>query len=413
MSRCAEAQVQPNEMQPTSAIERLALIDALRGFALLGILLVNMAGFSRPFQAAWLPVESAQPGRDLVATVVVALFAEGKFYALFSLLFGLGLAIQMERARARGVDWRGRYVRRLLVLFVIGMVHGVFVWAGDILALYAAVGFVLMLFAGAAPRSVMAWTVSIAAIYVLTVTAGFALTPDAGPTAADSAAEERAALQATIAAAERVYATGSFAEITAQRIRDVVYLWQQEPAFTPNVLLYFLLGLYLGKRGLFRRPKKHVALLQRWVIAGVLVGLPLAAVYTATRFDLLATDWIDWWAFVTFLGGGLALCLAYAGALSLLWLRPRARAALALLAPVGRMALTNYLLQSVICTFVFYGYGLGWFGQTSPAEELAIALVVYGCQIPFSHWWLSHFRFGPAEWLWRSFTYGRRQPMRL
>lgn len=409
------------EISPVSAIERLALVDALRGFALFGILLVNIAGFSHPFQTFLLPHDSAQPWPDLAATVFVTVFAEGKFYALFSLLFGLGLAMQAERAHSRGVTWRARYVRRLLVLFAIGVLHGVFIWAGDILALYAVVGFVLMLFAGAAPRTVMAWMVAIAAIYVGTATAGFGLLhlsqsiTDGTEAWRHAAAGEYGDLRAEIAEVYRVYASGGFAEITAQRVRDLNFLLGQLPVLAPNVLLYFLLGLYLGKRGVFREPERHVDLFRRWVAVGVLLGLPLAAVYAATRFafDPLAPGWIDWWAFIAFFGGGFALALAYAGGFSLLWLRPRTRARLALLAPVGRMALTNYLLQSAVCTFIFYGYGLGLFGRVSPAGGLAIALGVYACQIPFSHWWLKRFRFGPAEWLWRSLTYGRVQPLRV
>lgn len=408
-----------SEIQPVSAGERLVLVDALRGFALLGILLVNIAGFSQPFQAFSLPIETAQPWPDLAATVLVTLFAEGKFYALFSLLFGLGFTIQIERARGSG--WRARYSRRLLVLFAIGIVHGVFIWAGDILALYAIVGFVPMLFARAAPRTVLVWIAVIATIYVLTVTAGFGLmqssvqTPGAAQTWEHDAIEDYAARRAAVAETYRVYATGSFAEITAQRIRDLAFLFKQEPAFAPNVLLYFLLGLYLGKRGVFDAPATHAALFRRWVTVGVLLGLPASASYTATRFafDPLLPSWIDWWAFVTFLGGGLALSLAYVGGLSLLWLRPTARRKLALLAPVGRMALTNYLLQSLAGTFIFYSYGLGLYGRVSPAGGLAIAFAIYACQIPFSHWWLDRFRFGPAEWIWRSLTYGRLQPMRM
>lgn len=409
-----------NDLRPVAGTERLVLVDALRGFALLGILLVNIGLFSHPFQTLLLPLNSAQPRYDLAAAAAVLVLAEGKFYALFSMLFGLGLAMQMQRAQARGSGWRVRYVRRLVVLLAIGVLHGALVWAGDILALYAVVGFGLMLFAGCPPGTLMRWLVAIGISYVLAVTAAFGALhlalqmPEAGAAWQYDAAGDYTRLREALAESYSIYATGSFAEIAAQRIRDLVFWMSQTPFYAPIVLLYFLLGLHLGKRGVFQQPEQYVYLFRRWLTLGVLLGLPLAATYAATRFisDPLTPGWIDWWAFIAFLGGGLALSLGYAGALSLLWLRLRGRNILALLAPVGRMALTNYLLQSVVCTLIFYSYGLGLFGQVSPAGGLAIALGVYALQIPFSHWWLKRFRFGPMEWVWRTLTYGRWQPMR-
>ncbi|HEX7043176.1 MAG TPA: DUF418 domain-containing protein [Burkholderiales bacterium] len=401
---------------PTTAAERLALVDALRGFALLGILLVNVTGFGRPFQTYRLPLDSTQPWYDVAAAALVAILAEGKFYALFSLLFGLGLALQLERAQARGVAWRMLYVRRLLVLFGSGLVHGVFIWAGDILMLYAVLGFVLLLFADVAPRALMAWVVAIGVLFIVAITAGLVLLhaletldPEAVPRYDSSAAM----VEAEIAQAYAAYGAGSYAEITAQRIEDLRRFLDDAPLQSPSVLVYFLLGLYLGKRGVLAQPHAHAALLRRWARIGAGVGLPLAVLYAWTRFnpDPAVPGWL-WWSVMAFYGGGLGLSLAYAGGLSLLWLRPGTQRVLQPLAAVGRLALSNYLLQSIVGTWIFYGYGLGLFGQVPPARSVSLALGIYLLQIPLSRWWLGRFRFGPAEWLWRSLAYGRRQPWR-
>lgn len=407
--------MQDDRLGPVAESERLTLVDALRGFALLGIVLVNVAGFSHPFQTFLLPFDATLPASDLIARVGVAVFAEGKFYTLFSTLFGLGLAIQSQRARARDLPWRLRYVRRLLILFGIGAVHGTLIWAGDILMLYALVGFALIVFAGIAPRTLLAWVLVLAAFIVLTTSASFAVLEVVSPTSEmSSVVIDDAQLDQEIAEAYRVYATGSFAEITAQRLQDLQFWVDQSIAQVPMVLLYFLLGLYLGKRNILHRPDEHATLFRRWLLAGLLFGLPLSVLYAATRFvvDPSQVGRIDWLSFLTFFGGGLALSLAYIGAFCLLWLRTSARPMLVLLAPVGRMALTNYLLQSVIATFVFYGYGLGLFGQITTTEGIVIAFTIYAFQIPLSHWWLARFRFGPMEWLWRGLTYWRLQPMR-
>jgi uncharacterized protein len=181
----------------------------------------------------------------------------------------------------------------------------------------------------------------------------------------------------------------------------------------PVILAMFLGGIWIARRGILHDPASH----RRWLVAaaalGLGVGLPLNAAYTWASDAALGGSGSAWMiAIVLAFVAGPILCLGYVAGLAFFWGTSSGRAVLAPLTHVGRMALTNYLLQTLICTTIFYSYGLGWFGRVGPAAAVGVALLVYAVQVPLSYAWLSRFRFGPAEWLWRSLTYGRRLPMR-
>lgn len=402
---------------PVPAGERVQVLDLLRGFALLGILVVNAEFFAFPMQDLFRGLPADAPAADYWSKWFVAFAAQGKFYSLFSFLFGLGFTVILERATARGVPAGRLYARRLVVLLAIGLVHGVLIWPGDILTMYALVGFLLLAMKDLRPRTLLVLGVMFLAVPVLLMglmtgmTALWQLSPGGGEQAARVMAENAAAQDELRAAALLAYSSGGFVEVTAQRWRDFSTLLSYAPMWAPSVLGMFLIGAYFGKRRLLQEAAHHRPLFRRLLLAGLLAGLPASA-YWATTGIRLDQSWPSVEVLLAMSANALAgplMCLMY---VSLFVLLTGSGQRLAPLASLGRTALSNYLLQSLVWSTVFYGYGLGLFGEVSRAWLPAAALGFWLLQIPLSHWWLRHFRFGPAEWLWRSLTYGRRQPMR-
>jgi uncharacterized protein len=405
---------------PVQQTERIQIVDILRGFALLGILFVNMTIFSRPIQAILFPSDPAAPWFDHAAEWLIHFLGEGKFYALFSMLFGLGLTLQMERIEARGGRFVPLYLRRLLVLLGFGLVHAFLVWIGDILILYALIGFLLILFRKAKPRTLLVWIVILVALPLL-FNAGITGLIELGKSVPEGAqqievvfAETIASFETDLARAYQVYADGNFAAITAQRIYD--YTSMGVSAYFVmgfNVLAMFLLGVYFGKQGIFRNLEANRGLFRKLLAWGLILGLGGNALYATLILSLsrIEPTWPLLLATVAQAIGAPLLMLAYVSAFCLLALSPVWGKRLQVLAPVGQMALTNYLTQSIVCTLIFYGYGLGLFGQMGMAAGIGLTFVIYLLQIPISHWWMKRFKYGPAEWLWRSLTYLKPQLM--
>ena len=406
---------------PVSQAERVQIVDILRGFALFGILLVNMAIFYAPFQQLLFPADPAAAWYDRAATWLIHFLAEGKFYALFSLLFGLGLTLLMSRIEARGGRFVPLYLRRLLILLLIGLVHAFLIWPGDILVLYALLGALLIFFRHAKPRTLLIWAVILMAIPPLFNLGSLALIevgramPEGAVQIDAALAEVEAGYLADVERADRVYTNGTFSEITAQRVYDYTSLGLLSFfALGFNVLGLFLIGIYFGKRQIFQNLETNRPLLRKLLLWGLLIGLPANAIYATLIMDTVrfAPSGAAGIAALAHGIGAPLLMLGYVAALSLLSMTPVWGARLKALAPVGQMALTNYLMQSIVCTLIFYGYGLGLFGKIGAAAGILLTFVIYLLQIPISHWWMKRYRYGPAEWLWRSLTYLKPQPMR-
>jgi uncharacterized protein len=408
-------------LAPVAQAARIQIVDILRGFALFGILLVNMTIFSYPFQSLLMPAPSEMPWYDRAATWLIHFLGEGKFYALFSLLFGLGMILLMERVEGRGVRFVPLYMRRLLALLLIGIVHAFLIWPGDILIMYALIGFPLLLFRKARPRTLLIWAVLLIAVPLVLIAAATGLVemgrmaPEGAAQIDQAFAETEAGYAADIARANQVYPTGNFLEITVQRTYD--YMSMGLTSFFVlgfNILAMFLIGAYFGKRHIFQDLEAHRPLFRKLLAWGLVVGLAGNAIYATLIMGMprVAPTWPLVAATVAQGIGAPLLSLAYLSAICLLALRPAWGRRLQVLAPVGQMALTNYLLESIICTLIFYGYGLGLFGQVGAAWGIVLTVAIYLLLIPISHWWMKRFRYGPAEWLWRSMTYLKLQPMR-
>jgi len=389
---------------PVPGEDRITVIDCLRGAALFGILTANMRGFNAPLAAymdprlmwSWLP--------DRLMQAAVDCFVQGKFITIFAVLFGIGFAIQMDRAAAR-VQSVGFYRRRMAGLLGIGLAHSFLLWWGDILVPYAICGFLLLLFRNRSQRTVFVWA-QIMYWFVIVLIAGFYIGTLFG---ASPMQPPQHSIQETINA----YARGTFAEVFRMRAQE----WSEVNSFVfflTRILGIFLFGLYLWRKGYLRQPSEHLGWWRRAQKIGLTAGI-LGNVFW------VAIDWV--WhpnpmqptpltIFLFSLQSVAlpALSLGYASTIVLLWQNPAWQRRLMPFSFVGRMALTNYLLQSLICTTIFYSYGFGLYGRVGPLADFFIGIVIYGLQIPFSMWWLSTHRYGPMEWVWRRLTYGSVQP---
>ena len=383
--------------QPIPRAERIAALDVLRGVSLLGVLLVNLLSDFRVPLAEHILTFHTDTGRvNRLADVLVAALLEFKAISLFSLSFGAGVAVLAERASARGIDVPRFLARRFLVLLALGLCHLTLIWNGDILSLYAVCGLLLL----------PLLRLPVAALVVAGVTA-IALT-FAIPFGSVMPGEE--ALRAQAATATRVYARGGFGDVLAFHWAETRFLIAPLLVSTlPKTLGLMLLGLAAGRAGVLREPGRHRGLLRAVaVVGGVGGGLTTAFLVSSAssgRPTPVPSVLLE-------AASSVPLALAYAAALLLRLRGPRARSLAAPFADAGQMALTNYLVQSVALGFIFYGYGLGMTGRLGPAAAALLGVALYAGQVAFSHAWLQRYRFGPVEWLWRSLTYGRRQPMR-
>jgi uncharacterized protein len=389
-----EMEAPPQPVQPS---ERLVAIDALRGFAVFGILVVNILFFAGPIP--WISSAHWTGFADRVAMFVVEVFFTAKFYTTFALLFGFGFGLQMVRAERAGRPFVRLYLRRILFLFLIGILHASLIWYGDILHVYAILGLLIIPFRRLAAMTI----VPIVLIALVIPTALFFLAALAiSMTGASSGPDSFFDTAAVI----RTYASGSWSEIMSQRLSDWLFIEVAALFFWPTLFAMFLGGMLLSRTDVARRPADFRRPLRIAAVAGVSIGVPInvLAWWLQQGSDPMEMSWRMAWHQTVLAVGAPVLAIGY-GSIVLLW--SSRRAVLAPFAAVGRMALTNYLLQSVIGTLIFYSYGLGLFGSLGPAVLLPMALVIFAVQVPLSIWWLGRFRYGPVEWMWRGATYGR------
>jgi len=399
----------PSTEAAAPTTQRIETLDVLRGVAVFGILLANVLVFfglfvMPPDRAAALTTARL----DNVALFFDKVFVDGKFYSVFSLLFGIGFGLQLARGGDAALP---RFKRRLRILLAIGAVHAVFIWAGDILMLYALLGFTLPWFARKSNRELLRWTMILLAVptalYMVALAAWTLLASGAMPTPAD------AGIPAKILASFAAMGRGGVQDAFKGNLVFLAIRWADLFATVrfPKVLGMFLLGLWAVRSGLARTPANHRSTLVRWSLLGWSVGLPanVIAALALLRWPYLPPSLGGLLGVVGQGVGVPMLALGYAATVGLLVVD--GRRLITLFAPVGRMALTNYLVHSLVCVTLSYGFGLGLWWRIGAATAMAIAAGLIVVQIPLSAWWLSRFRFGPVEWIWRRLTYG--QPLAL
>ncbi len=437
--------------RPLWAKERVLTLDVLRGFALLGIMFINVYAFFNPDPRAWFSVPWASIGSaEYSYEVFKIFFIQGKFYTLFAFLFGLGFAMQLASAERRGGSFALRFLWRMMILWLIGAFHLLFIWDGDILHSYAGAGLLLLVCFGIkrlvldklvsllsttrdkAPR----WLMLVLAALLLfgpqlkfgsvvyqqsqimkAHEAGQPLTKQQQTTVdrnlKQSSPQGRVKHQELLDKTTAVFTDGSYVDTVNHRM-STTSTRLLPGMFWVTLCGIFLVGAYFGRNEYIERAAELRGGFVKLAIAGLIVGVPTSMmfVYASTAKPVDGGMFWLWLSFISKSSSALAFALMYVSIVTLSMLTP-AKRWLIHLAPVGRMALSNYLIQSIIGTLVFYGFGLGLMNNISIVIQVGYVVVLFSLQMLFSRWWLARFRFGLAEWMWRSLTYLKLQPLRI
>jgi uncharacterized protein len=413
--------------------ERLGALDATRGLALFGIFLVNVQLMARPLGEVLDGAVGGDGGWSTIAWHASHVLAEGRSFPLFSMLFGMGMALQLGRAAGAGRKFWPTHVRRVLALAVIGLLHAILLWFGDILFYYACAGVVLLAFTSARVKTLVTWGVSLwgvtTLIMALLVLLSQLVPPDAEAAAAESVQAAGASVrdliegmksgQATepssplwVAAETRAMRDGPYADATLMRL----ILWASGLVFyfliTGHILMIlglFLIGMAMVRSNVLTDPMNPWP--KRLAIVGLGVVLPISLVLSYLS-QHAGTPLGNDLAKALHSSLGPAQSMGYLGVILLLYRRARRGSWLGLLEAAGRMPLTNYLTQSAVGGVVFQHWGLAQFGEWRYGACLGLVVGTFALQLVVSHAWMTWFRFGPMEWLWRTLSYGRMPAMR-
>ena len=400
---------------PVKSSERYAILDILRGFALLGIVLANFPEFGL---YTFLNTEATEAMPTATADRAVRFlqyfFIDGKFYTLFSLLFGVGFSIIIANAAERGADGFRIFYRRMSVLLVIGLVHLMFLWSGDILMLYALLGMLLPLFRHVTDRTLLAWS----AVFLLL------------PVAVDMTVEFSGVyLSAPVVELQQYYCAkygitdanfaywlrdaDSYGEVFEFLIQGALVRVQEfiDGNRYFRVMGLFLWGFCIGRNKLYVGLEHRCRPLKLIAAYGFAFGLPLSFVYAWSCMN--AHPWGLAVHSILYTVSVFPLGFAYVAGMCLLYLRHREAGVFRFLTAPGRMALTNYIFQSVWGILLFYGIGFGYGADTGLVYILLAATGVFLLEVVFSRIWLHKFRFGPLEWGWRMLTYGKYFSLRI
>ncbi|MEW6990530.1 DUF418 domain-containing protein [Colwelliaceae bacterium 6441] len=476
-----------DQLSPVNNSQRIQVLDLLRGFALIGIIFMNIEWFNRPINDL-LSFDYQQTGLDWAASWLVKVFIEGKFYKLFSLLFGMGFAVMLLRAQEVGRPFGAWFTRRMLALFIFGMCHLIFLWGGDILHDYAfaglmLLGFVLLLRTKRFskhnhPNTFLkfgVWVIVfpllisvIASIYFGVTRTNQVMTDDwlQRQTIIQQSNEQFAALKAqpdfliedekpkeplvneesdeididnmtpeelveykvdkrverkleqerSKLAETQAFTQSSYIEATKFRAKESLEKLAVTPIFATFICLpLFMIGYWLVASKRIAKPELYPAFFNILAWGGLTIGIIFNISGTYLTLHPAAKGAVE----IKSIGdtllfyGQLIMAAGYVGLFVKLASKTTFLKYFSWLSPLGKMALTNYITHSIILTSIFYGYAGGMFGQIARAEQMLIVIAIIFCQVFFCKFWLSHFRFGPLEWLWRSMTYMKLQPLRI
>ncbi len=392
---------------------RISTIDALRGFCLLGIIYAHYVFWH---SGGPLPEEVYTQTYDIGSTVAIwvnNILIFGKFFALFSFLFGLSFFLQMDSGMRSGKPFLQRYLRRMFLLLLIAAIHQTF-WMGDILIIYVPLGFVLLLLRKLSDK----WVGILAVIFIMNVPGKLWEILNFAFFNVDTS---NGGFEQSGAAYEQIIRSGSLLKLWA-------FNWQMYPAkmhmqvFSGRLsqtLGYFLLGMYVGRKGWLHDIIAYKTLLKRfwktaswWGLALLLVTAGMAIANEVGKLGWEKSPVLGFVFQTLFDGFNFALVIWYITGVSLLMIRSKLKSALMFLAPAGRMALTTYLTQTVMGISLFFAVGFGLYRVTTPGVNFLIATVVFVLQAVLSQWWFRHFLYGPVEWLWRCGTAGKWLPFR-
>lgn len=484
----------PARLSPVEDINRIQVMDLLRGFAIIGILLMNIEWFNRPISEL-LSFDIKLTGLDWAASWLVKVFVEGKFYRIFSLLFGMGFAVMLLKAQAVDKPFGAWFSRRMLALFIFGMCHLLFLWNGDILHDYAVGGMLLLglVFLMRSKRfakhnhpktylKIALWMMALPFFISIAVSLFFGITrthqvmtndwreqvtiieqseiqlesinaqakkqalsspeiespeqthavtgteEDEEPDLENLTPEEKIAYEIENRVEHKLetqqkheeeneaFTQSSYAVATEYRIKQAIFSLKITPVMAIFICLpLFLIGYWLVASERITKPQSHQNFFNILCWGGLIFGVVLNISGTYLVLHPATQGAVE----ISVIGeslqyyGQLVLAFGYLGLLVKLSQKASFMKYFSWLSPLGRMALTNYIGQSIILTSIFYGYAGGMFGQIARAEQILIAVVIIIAQVIFSKLWLNHFKFGPLEWLWRSITYLQWQPIKI
>ena len=403
----------PIDSGPVTQQERIESLDVLRGVAVLGILVMNIQSFAMIDTAYWNPTSYGDlTGANRIVWLLSHVFTDQKFMTIFSMLFGAGIVLMTSRREAKGLPTAGVHYRRMGILWLFGVLHGYLLWWGDILNSYAVCGLLVYLFRRWRPRWLIVMGVGAIIIpSLVSITFGWVL-PLMPPEAMDEFKKTWAPSAEGVAQQLGVY-RGSWVHQMDHRVPQMLVVQTFGSLFfvmwrAGGVML---LGMALFKLGVFSAGRSSLTY-AAMTICGAGVGIPVILFGVHQNF---AAEWdldysfflgsqFNYWASILVALGWVGLVMLVCRSRSPKWLtRPFAAA--------GQLAFTNYLLQTIICTTIFYGHGFGLFGKVERIGQITIVFVVWVFELILSLVWLRYFRFGPLEWIWRSLTYRTAQPM--
>ncbi|GEC92386.1 DUF418 domain-containing protein [Brevibacillus brevis] len=374
---------------------RVRIIDGLRGFSLVGILLANMLIFQYGIWGSQELDLYALPDYEMTVYKLVKIFVEGSFMPIFTFMFGFGMIKMQQSLAAKGLRQKRYLARRFLMLIGLGLLHSYFLWEGDILAFYGMMGFFLLLFMNCKPKTLLIW-----GIILLCLISLMGLVPDDPNDPASITDPVR--MEAYVVKTMTVYGTGTYEEIVHHRSSE-------DPLGLPEYMIFtlllitplmsapmFLFGMYAAKCRWFEKTEEE----RTSYLRNMLIFLPAGLLLKALHVYLPGS----WWSGIGEISGGTILAIGYIFAFVWFFSRSTESKWLPRFQAVGKLSLTNYLLQTVICTTIFYGYGLGWFGQIGVLAGCGLAILIYAGQLFLSPLYLKRFRYGPVERLLRMWT---------
>lgn len=406
-------------LAPLSQSKRIDLVDSLRGFAIFGILMVNMPAFFKPGVELIMLPSFGESTMEILSNGFIYFFFTGKFFVLFSLLFGFGFYIFLHKDGEVSKQNISLFRKRLFWLLIIAIAHIALLWEGDILFYYALFGFLLILFRKSSTKKIIIWMlvfllIPIVFVGLISMLPQFlASNPEALQAMEKGSQEQLAATQDLVQRAYQVYNSGSYSKVIKMNIEQWLFLLSGIIIFYPTCMVMFLMGLLIGRSGFFTRTKEYELMKVFWISLpfGVLLNIGLLlSLANANPASL------DHWAFIgrtTGILGGIVMMVTYVSGFILLYNRGKFAGLFSGFSAVGRMALTNYISHSLIALVLFRLGLFDLFGEIEVWQGILLVLAIFSFQISFSKFWLNKYRFGPLERLWRTLTYGKVQAFKL
>lgn len=397
-------------------------MDVLRGFAIFGILIANLTvgglggGFNKVETSPFL-----LPDFDKQLSFFYTMFIDGKFYSIFSLLFGWGIALQIQRGIAKDIDPMPTIRRRLLFMLLLGLVH-ILIWTGDIVLFYAMLGFLLLPFRKFTDKTLLITGATLILLPIVLYAAKMQWAWINAPSTflkdiGIKIDEKLLGITGDATYNEWVKKAGWW-DILQSNVSGI--FWRFNYLFfvsrIPKVFGMFLIGFVVGRSNFYKNIAQHKKTVY-WVIGlGLLIGLP-ANYFLAYYENNFGGDYYQlklngFYQTIAYAFGVVPLALAYVGLFMLCFQTALGKKIMSITAPVGKMAFSNYMTHSLVCNFVFLGAGLGYGGQLGTFYLTVFGIALFISQIIISKIWLRYFNFGPVEWVWRSLTYGKMQPMK-